>query len=39
MKNNYLKYLLPVLLSFFCMGFVDLVGAASDFVKDDFGLT
>ena len=38
-NNNYLKYLLPVLLSFFCMGFVDLVGAASNFVKDDFGLT
>ncbi|GJH39483.1 MFS transporter [Capnocytophaga sp. HP1101] len=37
-NNNYLKYLLPVMLSFFCMGFVDLVGAASNFVKKDFAL-
>ena len=31
--------LLPVLLSFFVMGFVDLVGTASNFLKDDLGLS
>ena len=38
-KNNTLKYLLPVMLSFFCMGFVDLVGAAANYVKEDFALS
>jgi fucose permease len=28
-----------VMLSFFCMGFVDLVGIASNYVKEDLGLT
>ena len=32
-------YLIPVMLSFFCMGFVDLVGIASNYVKEDLGLT
>ncbi len=32
-------YLVPVMLSFFCMGFVDLVGIASNYVKEDLGLT
>ena len=31
--------LLPVMLCFFCMGFVDLVGIASNFVKKDLALT
>lgn len=31
--------ILPVMLCFFCMGFVDLVGIASNYVKDDLGLT
>lgn len=31
--------LLPVLLCFFAMGFVDLVGIASNYVKADLGLT
>lgn len=41
MKNNentYLK-LIPVMLCFFAMGFVDLVGIASNYVKADLGLT
>ncbi|MBP3766775.1 MAG: MFS transporter [Prevotella sp.] len=31
--------LLPVMLCFFCMGFVDLVGIASNYVKADLALT
>lgn len=31
--------LIPVMFSFFAMGFVDLVGAASGFVKEDFKLS
>ena len=27
------------MLCFFCMGFVDLVGIASNYVKEDLGLT
>ena len=34
-----LAKLLPVLLCFFAMGFVDLVGIASNYVKADLGLT
>ena len=30
--------LIPVMLCFFCMGFVDLVGIASNFVKEDLAL-
>ena len=30
--------LLPVMLCFFCMGFVDLVGIASNYVKEDLAL-
>lgn len=37
-KNLYLK-LVPVMLVFFTMGFVDLVGIASNYVKLDLGLT
>ena len=36
--NIYLK-LVPVMLVFFTMGFVDLVGIASNYVKQDLGLT
>lgn len=36
-KNN-LAGLLPVLFSFFVMGFVDVVGVATSYVKADFGL-
>ena len=31
--------LFPVMLCFFAMGFVDLVGIASNYVKEDLGLT
>lgn len=37
-KSPFAK-LLPVLLCFFAMGFVDLVGIASNYVKADLGLT
>ena len=37
-KSNSSK-LLPVMLCFFAMGFVDLVGIASNYVKEDLGLT
>lgn len=37
-KNIYLS-LIPVMLSFFAMGFVDLVGIATNYVKADFGLS
>ena len=37
-KNNVLK-LLPVMLAFFVMGFVDIVGAITNFVKEDFNLS
>lgn len=33
------KKLIPVMLCFFAMGFVDLVGIASNYVKADLGLT
>jgi fucose permease len=38
-KQNSLKYVLPVLLSFYVMGFVDLVGVATGYVKKDFQLS
>lgn len=38
-KTNRLKYLLPTLFSFYIMGFVDLVGVATGYVKDDFQLS
>ncbi len=31
--------IIPVMLCFFAMGFVDLVGIASNYVKEDLGLT
>lgn len=41
MTSDQLKYakLFPVMLCFFAMGFVDLVGIASNYVKEDLGLT
>ena len=38
-KQNKSIYLIPVMLCFFCMGFVDLVGIASNYVKSDLGLS
>ncbi|MDD3039202.1 MFS transporter [Bacteroides sp.] len=38
-KNSSLSKLIPVMLCFFAMGFVDLVGIASNYVKQDLGLT
>lgn len=37
-KNNKLLLLLPVMLAFFTMGFVDLVGIATNYIKSDFAL-
>ncbi len=39
MKTNKLAALLPVMLCFFVMGFVDLVGIASNYVQKDLSLT
>ena len=38
MKENKILKLIPVMLCFFAMGFVDLVGTAANFVKQDLGL-
>ncbi|MDL2221159.1 MFS transporter [Parabacteroides sp. OttesenSCG-928-N08] len=38
MKHAKLSHLLPILFSFFIMGFVDVVGIATSYVKQDFGL-
>lgn len=38
-KNTSLTKLIPVMICFFAMGFVDLVGIASNYVKADLGLT
>lgn len=40
-NQNQMKYakLIPVMLAFFAMGFVDLVGIASNYVKADLNLT
>ena len=38
-KNSSLSKLIPVMLCFFAMGFVDLVGIASNYVKADLGLS
>ena len=39
MKQNKSIVMIPVMLCFFCMGFVDLVGIASNYVKEDLSLT
>jgi fucose permease len=38
-NKNKSIYLIPVMLCFFCMGFVDLVGIASNYVKEDLALS
>lgn len=38
-RKTFLLQLLPVMLCFFAMGFVDLVGTASNYVQKDLGLT
>lgn len=38
-KKSIVLQFIPVMLCFFAMGFVDLVGTASNHVKDDLGLT
>ncbi|MGN1245943.1 MAG: MFS transporter [Muribaculaceae bacterium] len=38
-KNSSLMQFIPVMLCFFAMGFVDLVGTASNYVQKDLGLT
>ena len=38
-NKSYLAKLVPVMLCFFAMGFVDLVGIASNYVKEDLGLS
>ena len=38
-RNSSLSKLIPVMLCFFAMGFVDLVGIASNYVKADLGLS
>ena len=38
-KNYSLSKLIPVMFCFFAMGFVDLVGIASNYVKQDLGLS
>ena len=39
MKNNKLSRLLPIMFAFFAMGFVDMVGTATNYVKADFALS
>lgn len=39
MKQNKTALLIPVMLCFFAMGFVDLVGIASNYVKEDLSLS
>lgn len=38
-RKSFLLQILPVMLCFFAMGFVDLVGTASNYVQQDLGLT
>ncbi len=38
-KKGLLMQMIPVMLCFFAMGFVDLVGTASNYVQKDLGLT
>ena len=38
-KSSFLIQMIPVMLCFFAMGFVDLVGTASNYVQKDLGLT
>ena len=38
-RKSFLLQIVPVMLCFFAMGFVDLVGTASNYVQKDLGLT
>ena len=38
-KKSFVLQILPVMLCFFVMGFVDLVGTASNYVQKDLGLS
>lgn len=38
-RKSFLVQIIPVMLCFFVMGFVDLVGTASNYVQKDLGLT
>ena len=38
-KHSVLSQMIPVMLCFFAMGFVDLVGTSSNYVQKDLGLT
>ncbi len=38
-KESFVPKIIPVMLAFFTMGFVDLVGIATNYVKSDFELT
>ena len=38
-KTGNISKMIPLMLCFFAMGFVDLVGIASNYVKEDLGLT
>ncbi|MCM1491481.1 MAG: MFS transporter [Muribaculum sp.] len=38
-RKSFMMQIIPVMLCFFTMGFVDLVGSATNFVKDDLGLS
>ena len=38
-RKSFLIQIMPVMLCFFAMGFVDLVGTASNYVQKDLGLT
>ena len=39
MNRHQIQLLLPILFGFFIMGFCDVVGISSSYVKQDFGLT
>ena len=39
MDKKFLMAIVPIMLAFFAMGFVDLVGIATNYVKADFGLS
>ncbi len=38
-KTSNISKLIPVMFTFFCMGFVDMVGTATNFIKSDFDLS
>ena len=38
-RKSFLVQIIPVMLCFFAMGFVDLVGTASNYVQKDLDLT